>query len=135
MTQLGTMPPQARAIIEMVATDAGIDPRLIVTRCRKKKIFHARVEVARRLAERGYSTPRIGRILNHDHSTIVFYLGRGKKKPSRPVWKAPTVRHVRFIKPPKPPRAKLKFYLKPYAGADWREYQWKERPTHEERPI
>jgi hypothetical protein len=119
------MPPRARAIINEIASTRGIDPKLIMGRCRKKKVFRARVEVAERLAAIGYSTPRIGRILNHDHSTIVFYLGRGKKKPSTPVWRAPKVRTLLVIKPEAPPKPR-KRYLKPYAGADWREYQWKE---------
>lgn len=138
MGNLGTMPPQARTIIEMVATERGVDPHKIVSPCRVKKIYRARIEVARRLDARGYSTTRIGAILNHDHTTIVFYLGRGKKKPARPIWRTPMVKHVRFIKPRKPPHPKqIRFYLQPYAGADMTEYHWQERPsiTHEEHPI
>ncbi len=130
------MPPQARAIINMVATEAGIDPLLIVGQCRKQKVFRARVEVALRLDARRYSTPQIGRILNKDHTTIVFYLGRGKKKPSKPIWRAPKVKHVRFIRQPKRQLPRPKFYLQPYAGADMTEYHWQERPRihHEENP-
>ncbi len=130
------MTPQARAIIDIVATEHGVDPLLLVSPCRKKEIFRARVEVAKHLNARGYSTPQIGRILNHDHTTIVFYLGRGKKKPSKPIWRTPKVKHVRFIRQPKRQPPKPKFYLQPYAGFDKIEYQWKERPSihHEENP-
>ena len=135
MIVLGAMPQAARDIIMEIAELRGVDPHLIVSRCRKNKVFRARVEVAKRLDARGYSSPRIGQILNHDHTTIVFYLGRGKKKPSRPIWRAPRVRHVRFIKAPPPPKP-IRCYLKPYAGADMTEYQWMERPStnFEENP-
>ena len=135
MSKLGTMPQAARDIIMKIAELRGADPRLIVGKCRKKKIFRARIEVTKRLADRGYSSTRIGKILNHDHTTIVFYLGRGKKKPSLPIWRTPKVRHVRFVKPPPPPKP-IRFYLKPYAGADMTEYQWKDRQqvNFEENP-
>lgn len=120
------MTPRARAIIAEICALRGVDPRKIVSSCRVKKVFRARMEIAIRLHGCGYSTPRIGRWLNHDHTTILFYLGNGKKKPQRPIWRAPKVRHVRFIKPPPPPKP-IKFYLKPYAGADMTEYQWTER--------
>ena len=123
------MTPQARAVIREIAALRGIDPGRIIGYSRKEKIFRARIEVARALDARGYSTPRIGAILNKDHSTIVFYLGRGKKKPTKPRWRTPKVRHVCFLKP-KPPPAKRKFYLVPYAGAYWPEYDWKERPVN-----
>lgn len=124
MPKLGIMPPQARAIILEVCTLRGVDPLKIVGRCRVKKVFRARVEIALALDARGYSSPRIGRILNHDHTTIVFYLGRGKKKPGPLIWRRPKVRHLRWVRPDK--AAKPKVYLKPYAGADWTDYQWKE---------
>ena len=121
------MTPQARAIIREVAALRGVDPYKIIGHCRRDKMVRARIEVARLLDACGYSTPRIGAILNKDHSTIVFYLGRGKKKPTKPRWRAPKVRHVCFLKS-KPPPAKRRFYLVPYAGAYWPEYDWKERP-------
>lgn len=138
MGSLDTMSFRVRALVEEVCADRGVDPLKIVGRCRVQKVFRARTEIARRLNASGYSTVRIGMILNCDHSTIVFYLGRGKKKPSTPIWRAPVVKHVRFIKQRKPPRPKqIKFYLQPYAGADMTEYHWQERPsiTHEEHPI
>ena len=124
------MTPQARAIIREIAALRGVDPYKIIGHSRKEKLFRARIEVARALDARGYSTPQIGMILGKDHSTIVFYLGRGQKKPSKQRWRAPKVRHVRFLKP-KPPPAKRKFYLVPYAGAYCPEYDWKERPINQ----
>lgn len=127
MHKLRNIPPQARAIILDVAARRGIDPLLIVNPCRRPRVFHARAEVAKALDSRGYSSPRIGSILNHDHSTILFYLGRGKKSPSaepppkppkKRRWKSPRVRHLRWL-----PR----ICLKPYAGADMTEYVWKRR--------
>lgn len=130
-----SMTPQARAIIDEIAALRGIDPLKIINPCRTPKVFRARVEVAKRLDQRGYSTGRIGAMLNHDHTTIVFYLGRGKKQPSPLIWRKPVVRTLRTPAPPKPPRPRpRKFYLKPYAGADMTEYQWKQRENFEDRP-
>lgn len=121
------MTPQARQIISMVAAWRGVDPRKIVGPCRNRRVVLARMEIARQLDARGYSTSRIGAILNKDHTTIVFYLGRGKKKPAKPRWRKPRIRHLCFIKAKPPPKMR-KFYLVPYAGAYWPEYDWKERP-------
>lgn len=143
MRKLGIMPAQARAIILEVAEQRGVDPLLLVGRCRRQPVFRARVEVAIALDARGYSTPQIGSILKCDHTTVVFYLGRGRKKPSpeRPPrslrlrkWKPPQVRHLRWIVKPADQRpAETRRYLKPYAGADMTEYVWKPRdrePQH-----
>jgi hypothetical protein len=134
------MTPYARQVLREVAAQNGLHPLQIVGSVCTMRFVRARVEVARRLAaERGYSTPQIGRILNKDHTTIVFYLGRGKRRPSErvmtPCWRKPRIAHLNckrcrlcFIgswhdskKPPKPRR----YSLAPYAGAD-REYIWKE---------
>ena len=124
------MTPQARAIIREIAALRHVDPYKIIGQSRSEKVFRARIEVTRALDARGYSTQRIGAMLNKDHSTIVFYLGRGKKKPSKPIWRTPKVRHLCFVKP-KPLPEKRRYYLVPYAGAYWPEYDWKERPTTE----
>lgn len=134
------MTPQARQIIREIAKEHGVDPARITGRCRVQRVFRARVEVAKRLRERGYSTTRIGAILNLDHTTIVFYLGSGKRKPSplrvRPVkpparrrWHKPWIAHLkckgchRCIRAGCWPRR----WLVPYAGADMTDYHWKER--------
>jgi hypothetical protein len=119
------MPPRARGIIEEIAAQRGLDPRQIVTPGRKQKVHRARAEVAILLSQCGFSSPQIGRMINHDHTTVLYYLGRGKKRMRPPVWKTPKVRTLQVIRPDKPPKPTRK-YLTPYAGADWREYQWKE---------
>lgn len=129
------MTPAADTIINEVATKHGVDRDLLVRRCRIRKVFRARVEAAQRLSvELKYSTPQIGRLLGHDHTTIVFYLGRLERKPSEPKpprppkkrrWKPPQVRHIRWVDKPK-------HFLKPYAGADMTDYQWIERPSRHE---
>ena len=131
------MPEQARAIILETAAQHSIDVSNVVRRCRIKAVYRARVEIAKRLSARGYSTSQIGRFLNHDHTTIVFYLGNAKKKPAPPKWRTPKVRHLRFIHPakPEPPPKKPKrpkLYLIPYAGADMRDYVWTPRPQQEQ---
>lgn len=76
------MTPQARQIIREVAALYGIDPLEIVGASRRQKAFRARVEVAHLLTRRGYSSTRIGIAIGKDHTTVVFYLGRGRKGPS-----------------------------------------------------
>ena len=138
------MTPYARTVIKQVAASRGIDPRDIIRPNRTKKVFRARIEVAKLLDARGYSTPRIGAILKHDHTTIVFYLGRGKKRPgpekppkikaakipARPRWHKPRIQHLKckgcFRCKTVGERMHHRGYLKPYAGADMTEYQWKE---------
>lgn len=125
------MTPQARDIVREVAAQYGVDEARILGKCRKEKVFRARIEIAKRLDARGYSTPRIGAILNKDHTTILFYLGRisGQKPtpPKKPKWRKPHVRHLYFVRP-RPLPEKRKFYLIPYVGAYMPEYEWKERP-------
>lgn len=136
--RLGPMPEQARSIILEIAALRGVDVSKIISRCRVARIYRARVEISKLLAARGYSTSRIGRFLNHDHTTIVFYLGNAKKKPSPLKWRTPKVRHLRFVRPVKPAtsakkRKKPKLYLQPYAGADMTDYVWTPRPQQEQR--
>jgi hypothetical protein len=127
MERSRSITPYARAVIEEIAALRGVDPNKIANPCRAPKVYRARIEVAKRLSDRGYSTTRIGQMLNHDHTTIVFYLGRAKKKPARPVWQKPKVRTLCVIAQRRPPPPVRKLYLKPYAGADMTEYQWKPR--------
>lgn len=121
----------ARQIIAEVAARRGVDPRDILRACRKPKVFRARIEVAERLRARGYSSPQIGRCLNKDHTTVLYYLGLLSRKVSdeqKPRWRKPHIRHLARIKmlpPPQPEERQL--YLLPYAGAYMKEYHWKER--------
>lgn len=142
------MTPRARAIIRQVAAACGVSPKRIVSRERTDAVVYARMEVARRLDGFGYSSSRIGEMLCRDHTTILFYLGRGKKPPPQPRWKRPTISHLNcfcqqcsfpgetfglvdaceltVVMAPPPPQER-KRYLIPYAGAHWPEYEWKER--------
>ncbi len=126
------MTPYARTVINQVAALRGVDPHDITRPNRTKKVYRARVEVAKLLYERGYSTPRIGTILNHDHTTIVFYLGRGKKKPAQPVWRTPRIKTLYLIKKtkqkPSPQRRLIRF-----AGFDPTDLQWITRPRQQEQ--
>lgn len=120
------MTPQARQIIREVAAKRGLHPLQIVSKSRTRRVFRARVEVAERLYARGcYSSTRIGALLGQDHTTIVYYLGRAKRKPKPeppPKWRKPHITFLFHYKPPippPPPRAKQKpGGLIPYAGAE-----------------
>jgi hypothetical protein len=123
------MPPRAKMIIIEAAERHGVKISDLIESCRRKKVFRVRIEIAKALDACGYTSTRIGRYLNKDHTTILFYLGRGKKKPSPPKWRTPKVKHVRFIrlkktKPP-PPHSPRR-----YAGFDGTENQFK-RYSHE----
>ena len=129
------MTPQARAIIREVAATCAVTPGNIFTRCRTRAAVHARIEIAKRLRDRGYSTPQIGRVLNRDHTTIVYYLGTAKRTVAPLLWRKPIIRHLNcaccpWPKQPKPPKP-AKRYLVPYAGAYPPEYDWKERATNQ----
>lgn len=131
------MTPRARQIIREVATCYGVSPELLVSKCRVHRLLPARIEIAKLLRARGYSTPQIGRIMNRDHTTIVFYLGNLEKVPAKPRWHRPRIKTIWKAKKPTraelladklvPPREKRVLYLRPYAGAYMPEYQWKER--------
>jgi len=128
------MTPLAHQIIQDVAAAWGVNPELVAGKCRRKRLVCARIDAVKRMKAAGYSPTKIGRQLGQDHTTILFYLGRKKgRKPPAPEWKTPQVRHVRWINAPGGLRApaKVERYLIPYAGADWTEYRWKERPIRD----
>jgi hypothetical protein len=122
------MTPQAREIIREVGALRGLNPLAIIGKSRNKRLMFARVEIAKRLVARGYTTTRIGAVLNRDHTTIVFYLERGCKRPSKPKWHPPRISHLRSMKR-KPLPENRKHYLTPYAGAYMPDYEWKVRAT------
>lgn len=137
------MTPQARAIIREVAATCAVAPANIFTRCRTRAAVHARIEIAKRLRARGYSMPQIGRVLNRDHTTIVYYLGGAKRTVAPLLWRKPIIRHLNCFccREPVEPKVKTKLdrgYLVPYAGAYMPEYNWKEkgsiRCTTEQQP-
>jgi hypothetical protein len=126
-------------MIDIAARRCGVEPADILSYRRAKFLVRERIAITRQLDARGYSSTRIGAILHRDHSTVLFYLGRGAKSPrtDRPgqPWRTPKIKHIRWLVPPmntvpvsyaKPfqPRP----YLIPYAGAHWPEYQWRVRP-------
>jgi hypothetical protein len=84
------------------------------------QVVQARKEIAIRLAAAGHNVNRIAGELKKDRTTILYYLGvrdgGGIKLRSR------------FSKPGTrdPDRTKHRYKV-PYAGADMREYVWKER--------
>lgn len=126
------MTAQAREIIWEVALRRNVSPSKIISSCRLRRVYRARIEVAQRLHERGYSSSRIGAVLNHDHTTVLYYLGRFKNKPSPEVvrWRRPRIKYLTLVKtlpPDEPPTRFVKLYMVPYAGAD-PDDRWKERP-------
>lgn len=74
------MTPFALQVLREVAKARGITVDKIISTCRLPAMVYARADVARQLDARGYTCPQIGAILNRDHSTIHYALGRGKKR-------------------------------------------------------
>lgn len=58
----------------------GVNMRDLTGRYRQRQVVCARVEIARSLWNSEYSTVRIARLLQRDHSTVVYYLGLGKRR-------------------------------------------------------
>lgn len=65
-----------RAIILEVAQRHGIDPADLHSPNRSAPLCRARWEAMRLLRDRGLSLPRIGRMLNRDHKTVMHGLRR-----------------------------------------------------------
>jgi hypothetical protein len=86
-------------------------------------LVQARVEIATRLAMAGHNINRIAGELKKDRTTVMYYLGvrnNGGIK-IRPSFKKHGVNDHHRLR-----EAGVKYKI-PYAGADMREYQWKER--------
>ncbi len=64
-----------REIIDRVAKLHDVDPDDLTGPSRMPCLCAARREVMRELRAKGWSTPRIGRLLNRDHSTVVKGIG------------------------------------------------------------
>lgn len=76
--EMNYAPSRARAIIEQVAKETGIPYAMIVGCSRNAVIVEARFEAIARVATNtGWSLPRIGRVFNRDHTSILNAL---KKK-------------------------------------------------------
>ena len=65
-----------REIIARVAKLHDVDPDDITGPSRHAELCEARFCIMRELRDKGWSTPRIGRLLNRDHSTVVHGLRR-----------------------------------------------------------
>ena len=63
------------AIVREVADARGIVLPILLSPCRTGPLVDARAEAARRMrSELGYSLPRIGRLLQRDHTTVLYWL-------------------------------------------------------------
>ena len=74
---------QRHEIILDVLHRHGVTMDELMSRSRKEKLVDARVEIASRLVDIGFSYSRIGKILERDHSTVAFWLNhrRGGRLP------------------------------------------------------
>jgi DNA-binding CsgD family transcriptional regulator len=91
------MRPSTRELITAVAARHGITIEQILAHHQPKRLLAVRIEIAKALAERGYSGRQIGAAMNRNYTTAYYYLGWLKKQP-RP-------------RPPKPAKVR-------YAGWD-----------------
>ncbi len=122
------MTPRQRQILKEVSRRSGIPIAKIRSHSRNAYVVLARNEVMKRLDEFHYSLSQIGRVVNRDHSTVCFALGRmAKKKPTGRGWHRPRIRHLDC---PGCRYCQIKerhHYLIPYAGVD-DDYVPTERP-------
>lgn len=65
-----------REIIDRIAKLHDVEPVEVLGPSRLPELCEARRAIMRELRARGWSTPRIGRLLNRDHSTVVHGLRR-----------------------------------------------------------
>lgn len=121
----------AQMTAERCAAANGIDVARIFNRSRNKRVVWARRDIALHLFPLGASTVFLANFLNVDSSTVSYYLGHhGSRGIAKIKWRAPQIRDetpAELRKPERPSRSRQ--YLIPYAGADWSEYEWKERPS------
>ena len=64
------------ALIEMIAREHGVTMAELMGVSRRQKYCIARREIWRVLRDQGISLPRIGRMFNRDHTTILHGLRR-----------------------------------------------------------
>ena len=68
------------ALIRRAAEEYGVRPSLITSRDRAASVHAARSVVAYVLRQQGMSFPRIGNLLDRDHSTVMSMVGQVEKK-------------------------------------------------------
>lgn len=78
------------ALIEEVAKRHGLTAFDVVSRCREHRVVAARYEAIRivHAARPTMSSPQLGRLFNRDHSTVLYALGRTKRRMSRTIMEA-----------------------------------------------
>ena len=67
---------RARAVLEAVAREHGMTPKLVLGPCRVRRLVAARRETAIRLVEEGLSVREVAMVMGRDHSSILYLLGR-----------------------------------------------------------
>jgi hypothetical protein len=99
-----------RAIIRDVAIRHLAGPADILSRRHPRQLLAARIEIAERLAARGYNGVQIAAAMNRDYTTVYFYLGRTARKPSprtlATVAKRPQIDHNLMVYGPPNPTQK-----------------------------
>lgn len=69
-------------VFEIARQVSGLGPGDLVSDNRTKKFVDARSGISLGLHWCGYSTPRIGRMLNRDHTSVLSMLRRSQEKPN-----------------------------------------------------
>jgi len=76
MSIIQDTPPEAEQVIVESCAKHGISPNLLLGPGQTKRLVTARREVSMHLYELGYSSTKIGLILNRHHSSILHLLRR-----------------------------------------------------------
>jgi hypothetical protein len=110
-----------RAIIRDVAERHGTTPEEILSKRGPRRLLAPRIELAKLLTARGHSLPKVGRLMNRDHSTVAFYLIRLANKQPSPRSLAPRPEPAP-TPAPEPPQPR---YPVRYAGYDPSSAVWR----------
>lgn len=65
-----------KKIEEVICRELDITPDELTSGCRKHRFAFVRMIVSKLMRDERYSLNDIGRLLNKDHTTILYYLGR-----------------------------------------------------------
>lgn len=62
--------------LAMVCREHGVTPKELFSENRQRHLVDARAKLARKLSAKGLGPAAIGRLMNRDHSTILYLLRR-----------------------------------------------------------
>lgn len=74
------IPQVALELLQETANYHGVSVADITSDYRSQRLLNVRIDIAKKLSERGWSTTRIAAVLERNPTTVGYYLGRIRKK-------------------------------------------------------